>query len=145
MTKRMKQVLLGVVALAALGLGGSALAQGGTTANRTLEPASAPDRDNVQSGDQTTPDPPAKSSSLSTASKAKAASSDETPSAESAPNSDGPSGHADEPAGANSSIAGAPETNGESSRSEAPNNDGPGGHADEAGKPGADHQFDGQE
>ena len=60
MTKRLKQVLLGVAALAAMGLGGSALAQGGTTpVNPTVESTSAPDRDTIQSGDQKTPDAPA--------------------------------------------------------------------------------------
>jgi cytoskeletal protein RodZ len=150
MIKRAKQVLVGVAALAALGLGGSALAQAGnTTVNPTLEPTSAPDRDTVQSGDQTTPDAPAKSASVSTASKANSASS-EAPGVETAPNSDGPSGPANEATGSSTASAEAPgsetpDTPGETTGSEAPNNDGPGGHADEPGNPSADHQFDGQE
>jgi hypothetical protein len=141
----MKQVLLGVAALAALGLGGSALAQGGTTTVKpAVEPISAPDRDTVQTGDQTTPDAPAKSSSAPTAAKAKSANS-EAPGVETAPNSDGPNGTANEPAGTGSSTAETPDTPGETAGSEAPNNDGPGGHADEPGNPSADHQFNGQE
>jgi cytoskeletal protein RodZ len=144
MTKRLKQVLLGVAALAAMGLGGSALAQGGTTpVNPTVESTSAPDRDTIQSGDQKTPDAPAKSAKVSTASKAKSASS-EAPGVETAPNSDGPSGTANEPKGTESSAAETPGTP-EPAGSEAPNNDGPGGHADEPGNPSADHQFNGQE
>jgi hypothetical protein len=85
MPKRIKQALLAVVALGALAFGGATVAQAGSTT--TVEPAvesTAPDKDNIQSGDQTTPDTP-------TASKAA-----EAP-GETAPNSDGPGGHADEP------------------------------------------------
>lgn len=38
-----------------------------------------------------------------------------------------------------------PETPGQESGSEVPNDDGPGGHADEPGNPNADHQFQGVE
>jgi hypothetical protein len=100
-----KRILKGSGALAALGalaLGGSAFAsaQSSTTAkqpavkvHRTVEKTNASDMDNIQSGDQTTPD---------TGANAKA-SSTET-STENAPEnsaaSDGPGGHADPP-GAN--------------------------------------------
>jgi hypothetical protein len=105
MTKRLKQVLLGVGALAALALGGSSLAQAGTTTVKsTLEPTSAPDRDTIQAGDQTTPDTPAKSASVSTAKSSSVADTPESgtpdtpaeaPSSETA--NDGPGGHADPP------------------------------------------------
>src|SRR5437660_1218558 len=56
MTKRIQKLVLAVAALAALALGGSALAQAQTTHNAASERTSAPDTDNIQSGDQTTPD-----------------------------------------------------------------------------------------
>jgi hypothetical protein len=87
MPKRIKQALLALVAIGALAIGGATVAQAGSTS--TVEPAvesTAPDTDKIQSGDQSTPDTPK-------ASKAAAA---EAP-GETAPNSDGPGGHADEP------------------------------------------------
>jgi hypothetical protein len=154
MTRRMKQALLAVAALGALALGGSAIAQAGTTTVKpALEPTSGPDRDKIQSGDQTTPDRPASASAakaskatanVSTTTKAKSAAS-EAPGVETAPNSDGPSGPAQETTGTSSAPAETPDTGGETTGSEAPNNDGPGGHADEPGNANADHQFNGQE
>ncbi len=127
MIKRLKQGALAVGALAALAAGGSALAQAGTTTVKpAVEPASAPDRDHVQSGDQTTPDKPAAGAAKAT--KAQSTGTDtgsgsEAPGAETNP--------ANEAAGS------------ETSGSEAPSNDGPGGHADEPGNPNADNQFEG--
>jgi hypothetical protein len=151
MTKRMKQALPAVAALGALALGGSALAQAGTTTVKpALEPTSGPDRDKIQSGDRATPDQPAAvkaskaTSPVSTTTNAKSAAS-EAPGVETTPNSDGPSGPANETTGTSSAPAETPDTGGETTGSEAPNNDGPGGHADEPGNPNADHQFNGQE
>ncbi len=159
LTKRMKQVVVGVAALAALALGGSTLASAGTTtAKPTVEATSGSDRDAIQSGDQTTPDTPAtravsKASKVTSrapaASKAKTAAS-EAPGVESGLNSDGPSGHADEATGSRSASAEAPgsekpDTAGEKAGSETPNSDGPGGHADEPGNANADYQSSGQE
>src|SRR5690349_4421846 len=145
MTKRTKQGLLAFGALAALAFGGAGLAQAQTsTAQTTLEPTSGPDRDSIQSGDQTTPDAPANSAKAKTSPVAAKSSASEAPRAETAPNSDGPSGPADESRGTSS----APETRGagEQPGSESPtNSDGPGGHADEPGNANADHQFDGVE
>lgn len=64
MAKRIQRVMLGVAALAALALGGAVFAQASPSPSRTQaahpsqapERVSAADRDNVQSGDQTTPD-----------------------------------------------------------------------------------------
>ena len=157
MTRRMKQALLAVAALGALALGGSAMAQAGTTTVKpALEPTSGPDRDKIQSGDQTTPDQPAAAKAskatknVSTTTKAKSAAS-EAPGVETAPNSDGPSGPAQETTGTSSAPAESPAASetpgaGETPSSETPSaNDGPGGHADEPGNPNADHQFNGQE
>jgi hypothetical protein len=131
MIKRTKQAALAIAAIAALALGGSALAQAGSntvTPNATpsTESASGPDTDNVQSGDQTTPDRPTAKASSSAPDQA-----GETPGNE-APETAGESGSE------------APESAGESG-SEKPGDDGPGGHADEPGNPNADHQFEGQE
>ena len=54
MTKRLRHGLIAVGAVAALAAGGSALAQGAgtTTVKPAVETTSAPDRDNVQSGDE---------------------------------------------------------------------------------------------
>lgn len=111
MAKRIQRVMLGVAALAALALGGAVFAQASPPATTSPIPAapgsqapervSAADRDNVQSGDQTTPDRPdaARRNERPGAGKAaqagrKAERSGEVPEA-----SDGPGGHAD-PAGA---------------------------------------------
>jgi hypothetical protein len=105
MTKRIQRFVLAVSALAALALGGSVFAQAQTShahkgshqakvtrsASAPSESTTAADGDNVQSGDQTTPD---------TGSTA-AETSGESPGSESAANSDGPGGHADEPGNAN--------------------------------------------
>ncbi len=103
-----------VLGLVALALGGSALAGASpstTHANKAsvvstsaAEPkATGPDRDNVQSGDQTTPDT-AKASKASTSESTSPESSTsestapESATSESSAPSDGPGGHAD-PAG----------------------------------------------
>lgn len=90
--------------LAALGVGGIAMAQsqsppaqpGSTPAGQqenTGAETSATDRDNVQSGDQNTPD--ANESGTETESATEAESGTETP------GDDGPGGHADEPGNPN--------------------------------------------
>jgi hypothetical protein len=106
MPKRIQKVVVGVAALAALALGGSVIAQAGTPPAKapvqssapTTEDTTGPDTDNVQSGDQTTPD--SKSESKSAAEPAESAGSE----SESAPDSDGPGGHADEAGGGNASA-----------------------------------------
>jgi hypothetical protein len=57
MTKRIRKLVVAVAALAALALGGAVLAQAQTAPSAVPEPTTIPDGDNVQSGDQTTPDP----------------------------------------------------------------------------------------
>jgi hypothetical protein len=116
MTKGIKKGSAAVLALAALGLGGSAIAQAAST-----EPVGGPDTDTVQSGDQTTPDT---ATSRSAATLKPAAAAAETPGTESS-----------------TETPGTPGT--ESSSETATANDGPGGHADEPGNPQADNQFQG--
>jgi hypothetical protein len=123
MFKQGKKILLGVGVVAALGLGGSALAAAGTTpVAPTVQHSSTLDHDQIQSGDQSAPD-----------------TGSEAPGTETA------DGDGDAVKGGNDSET--QDGSGESAGSEVPNDDGPNGHADEAGGAGAaaDHQFDGQE
>ena len=129
MTKRLNQLLIPVAAVVAVVGGYSAIAsaQGSTAAppvkaaqTAPAEPVGGPDTDNIQSGDQTTPD------TGGVVTKATAAQATEAPGTEQNPASEQP---------------GAPESAGES----AANSDGPGGHADEPGNAAADHQFQGTE
>jgi hypothetical protein len=112
MRKRMKTIGVATAALAALALGGSALAsatqQTATSAKHPAvtnksgvpEKTTGPDTDRIQSGDQTTPDKRgAKASSVSTSETSTSETASETTSeSENASPSDGPGGHED-PAG----------------------------------------------
>ncbi len=126
MLKRIKLGIGAAAGVAALALGGAALA--GATQSAPIKapvPAAAqevkaPDTDNVQSGDQTTPDSPATA--------ARAHSSSTSPAGNEAPGNEN-----------------APEATGKAA--EAPSNenapsDGPGGHADPPGN--VDNQQQGQ-
>lgn len=102
-------VALGAAAITALGVGGIAVAQSTKQAPKpaqqsatVAEPTGGPDKDNVQSGDQTTPDT-AKSASDTAKSEAPGQESSEAPGqeTETKANSDGPGGHADEPGNPN--------------------------------------------
>ena len=136
MPKRIQQLFTAVAALAALALGGAAIASAqnaGSTPTPAapsapaVEKVAGPDTDNIQSGDQTTPD--AAPASVVHGKKAVAAqSSTATPEA---PGTEQPSG---------AETPGAAETPG----SESAASDGPGGHADAPGS-NVDHQFQGNE
>lgn len=140
MVKRIRRVMVGVAALTALALGGAVFAQA-QSPSHAAERAAAPDRDNIQSGDQTTPDGPAVSHPKRhvvlhrTAVRSSATSGDSVQSGDQT-TPDQPGSGAPEQSGVDS-----PEQSGES----AANSDGPGGHADEPGSPTADHQFQGNE
>jgi hypothetical protein len=115
MLKQGKKVLLGAGVVAALGIGGSALgAAGAAPAPPAAHHSSVADHDQIESGDQSTPDVGAEAPGTETADGPQATKDNET--------QDGTS----------------------ESGSEVPNNDGPGGHADEPGNPNADHQAGGQ-
>jgi hypothetical protein len=91
MPKRIKRMTMAIASLAALGGGAAAIASAQGTSPTPPTPAAqappiaeqlgGPDTDNIQAGDQTTPEQPGSET-------------------ESAPNSDGPGGHADEPGNA---------------------------------------------
>jgi hypothetical protein len=129
MTKRIGKFLAAFAALAALAVGGSAIASAQQPAHSaapvkppaaaTSEPVGGPDTDNIQSGDQTTPD--------TTTASARTSGATEAPGTEQSPATEQP---------------GAGEQPGSES---AANSDGPGGHADEPGNATADHQFNGVE
>jgi hypothetical protein len=129
MIKRLKTTLGVAAGLSALALGGSAIAGAASTTPTKVRPAAthgstrAPDTDNIQSGDQTTPDSTATSKTARHAAKV---SKTESSTSE------------------NSTSEAAGETSGEAAGETAPNNDGPGGHADEPGNPNADTQQQGQ-
>ncbi|MEA2303493.1 MAG: hypothetical protein QOH43_773 [Solirubrobacteraceae bacterium] len=137
----------GAALLAALGVGGVAVAQNAASTPKPApaavqstpasESPSAPDTDSVQSGDQTTPDAPSAGATAKAPNKAPSAVAAQSPSgAPEAPGTEAAPG----------TESATPETPGqESSGSEVPGADGPGGHADEPGNPNADHQFQGQE
>jgi hypothetical protein len=129
MTKRIQRSFVAVAALVTLAVGGSAIAsaqQSGQAAkpahhaSTSSERVGGPDTDNIQSGDQCTPD------TTGVAAKATAVQA-EAPGTEQSPASEQP-GAAEQP-GSESAA----------------NDDGPGGHADEPGNAAADHQFQGVE
>jgi hypothetical protein len=140
MSKRFRNAITAVAAIAALATGGAVFAQAQNTANST--PAS---------GTQSAPQ-----SAQQSAPQVKAPASEKGGPENSATDRDNvqdQSGKdtATEKAGSETADgpekAGAPETAGgtETAGSETPNNDGPGGHADEPGNPNADHQSQGNE
>jgi hypothetical protein len=139
MTKRMQKLVVAVAALGALALGGAAFASAQSSPSTAPERTSAPDRDNIQSGDQTTPDRPAVKarhnrhhavlvvgSTTGQTDPGNVQSGDQT-------TPDAPGTPSEQP--------GAENPGSES----APGSDGPGGHADEPGNANADHQFQGNE
>jgi hypothetical protein len=79
MFKQGKKILLGAGVLAALSFGGSALAAAGATpVTPTVQESIGIDHDQVQSGDQSTPDTGAAASGTQTASGAQGAQDTET-------------------------------------------------------------------
>jgi hypothetical protein len=135
MIKRLKTSTGVVAGIAALALGGSAIAGAATTtptAAPTHESTTAPDGDNVQSGSQTTPD-----------SKGTTAGSEST-SGRDDDNVRAGSQTAPDPKGTAAGSESTSESNAESSGETVATNDGPGGHADEPGNPNADTQQQGQ-
>ena len=99
MRARITKLFAGLAAVAALAVGGSALASAGTTPTPAPAPAQAPvtavDGDNVQQGDQTAPDTGAASEQSSTETSSESGAAGEVSA------NDGPGGHADEPANPN--------------------------------------------
>lgn len=143
MTKRFQKLVLAVAALAALALGGAVFAQAQSSLPGAPEVVTTPDRDNVQSGDHTTPDSAAAARThaanhimrvaSSTTADPKGGGTDQSGS-QTAPDQSS----AGEQAGAENPETGAGSESGSA-------NDGPGGHADPTGNAIADHQFQGNE
>jgi hypothetical protein len=98
MRARLTKLMAGLTVISAMAFGGAAIAGAATKAPPVNPPAAV----DVQQGDQTAPDAagtPAESSSES-ASAAETATSESASASESAAASDGPGGHADDPANA---------------------------------------------
>ena len=143
MTKRIRNLIVAVAALAALALGGAVFAQAQPSSSAAPERTSAPDRDNVQSGDQATPD-----TAATAAGHARRPAPLGVTSMPAGPSGGGTGQSGDQSApetGSASETPAAenPET-GAGSES-APANDLPGGHADPPGSASADHQVEGNE
>jgi hypothetical protein len=137
--KQGKKILLGAGVLAALSFGGSALAAAGAApvtptpvAPTVQESTSGVDNDQVQSGDQSTPDTAAEAAGTETADGAQGSQDAET--------QDGSQDMETQDGAQGANASGTQESSG----SEVSGNDGPGGHADEPGNPNADHQASGQ-
>lgn len=143
MTKRIRQLFLAVAALAALALGGAVFAQAQTPAPAAPETTTAPDRDNVQSGDQTTPDTAATAKATGRTHVRYHATRVASTTTDPAGGGTGQSGDQSTPDTGSASETQGTETPSGSETATA--NDGPGGHADEPGNPTADHQFQGNE
>ena len=105
MIKHGRKLIVAVGAVSALAFGGAALANAGSTpvksaAQPSVEQTSGPDRDSVQSGDQSTPDTPGSAEQPDTPGSAEQPETAGETGSE-VPNNDGPGGHADEPGNAN--------------------------------------------
>ena len=144
MVKHIKKTAVGLAALVALALGGSALAQaGGTTAKPTPAVTSsaseAPGVETAAGSDGPTGHADeVKATSATVAQKSSAKDTDNVQSGDqSAPETPDAAG--------SKSAQENPESAGETPGSETSGNDGPGGHADEPGNPNADHQNEGTE
>jgi hypothetical protein len=152
MTRRIRKLVLGLAALAALGAGGAVFAQAQSTPTSTQEQTTAPDRDSIQSGDQTTPDPAAASTVAGAVHHARvhnsrtvrAAGAEAPGAADTDTVQSGDQTTPEQPGAGEQPGAENPERSGEAPES-ASNSDGPGGHADEPGNANADHQFQGNE
>ena len=142
MTKRIHRLVLAVAALTALALGGAVFAQAQSSPSAAREHASVPDRDNIQSGDQRTPD--AATTGAGHGRHHARVSSART--ADPAGGGTGQSGDQSTPdTGSTAEKSGAEKPDTSAGSESALANDGPGGHADPAGNANADHQFQGNE
>jgi hypothetical protein len=144
MTKRIQKLVMAVAALAAFALGGAVLAQAQSSPKAAHERTTAPDRDNIQAGDQTTPDGPAKATRAHARRRHALRARSTTASRDGDMVQSGDRSTPDR-TGAGSEQPGAENPEQGAGSESAPGNDGPGGHADEPGNANADHQFQGNE
>ena len=98
MRAHLRKVTAGAAAVAALAIGGGSLASAASNTPPAQPPAAAVDADTLQQGDQATPDTGIAASSEATSAETPGAA--EQPGVESSASSDGPGGHADDPANA---------------------------------------------
>jgi hypothetical protein len=126
MRNRLTKILTGLAALAALALGGAALATAGHGGSQPSKPAAAVQQGPAKSSDTVEPVGLVKDSAQTNIDS---------------PRSEGPNDPAGDQAEGKDDQAGDQAESG----SEVRGDDGPGGHADEPGNPNADHQFEGQE
>jgi hypothetical protein len=143
MTKRIRNLALAVSALAALALGGAVFAQAQTSPTAAPERTNMPDRDNVQSGDQTTPDTAATAAGHARHHSPRLTSSRTADPAGGGTGQSGDQSTPDTSSASETPGAENPETGAGSESASA--NDGPGGHADPSANANADHQFQGNE
>ncbi len=143
MTKGIRKLVVAVAALTALALGGAVFAQAQTSPSAAPERASVPDRDNVQSGDQTTPDTATAAAGHARHHAARVANSRPADPAGGGTGQSGDQSTPDRGSASETPGAESPETGAGSESAHA--NDGPGGHADPPGNANADHQFQGNE
>lgn len=137
MFKQGKKILLGAGVLAAVSFGGSALAAAGAApVAPTVQHVSTMDHDQIQSGDQTSPDTGAEAPGTESADSAQPANDGQM--------QDGPQDAETQDGSQTSNDAETQDGSRESAGSEIAGNDGPGGHADEPGNPNANHQASGQ-
>jgi hypothetical protein len=139
MTKRIPKLVVAVSALAALALGGAVFAQAQTSPSAAPERTTMPHRDNVQSGDQTTPDTAATAAGHARHRAARVASPTTADPAGSGTGQSGDQSTRD--TGSASATPGAENPETDAGSESAPGNDGPSGHADPPGNANADHQF----
>lgn len=137
MFKQGKKILLGAGVLAALSFGGSALAAAGAApVAPTVQHAPTTDHDQIQSGDQTSPDTGTEAPGTESADSAQRVNDGEM--------QDSPQDAENQDGSQTSNDSEAQDGSQESTGSEIVGNDGPGGHADEPGNPNANHQAGGQ-
>ena len=125
MADRIKKTIAAIVALGALAVGGSALAQAGNGSGDKVAPKTAEVTEAVEGSESAAPEN---------------SSADPDNIQEEGGSEQGEPAEANEPpeAGEESEAQ-------EAEGTEVPGDDGPNGHADEPGDPNADHQFEGKE
>ena len=143
MTKQIRNLFVAVAALAALALGGAVLAQAQTSPSAAPERTTMPDRDNVQSGDQTTPDTATTATGRARHHTVRVARSTTADPADGGTERSGDQSTPDTGSASETPGVESPETGAGAESASA--NDGPGGHADPPGNANAEHQFQGNE
>ena len=101
MRGRIIKLMAGLAAVAALAFGGATFASAGGNSQPAKAPVTAVDPDNVQQGDQASPDKGAAAEKSSEPASSETAGEQAGESGSEVVGNDGPGGHADEPANPN--------------------------------------------